>query len=311
MIVDKVGPIKNGFYALGHPSVPVYLMDGEFPALFDAGFTGLSDLYVEAIKGVLGGRSPAYLFLTHAHWDHVGSAGIFKEIWPDMKIVASRGTREILSRPAVIERVTVLNRQALEALKQWGVEAFSEVPFIPFRIDEVLVPSRSYALDCEATVAWFPSPGHTRDFAVYWIPEKKILIASEAVGCNDVPEFLVDYDVYLAHIERFMAMAPDVLCTGHMLVLTGPDVQAYLRRAWEIAEDYRRFVESCFGEGLSVEETVQEIKRREWDRRAFPKQPLEAYLINTRQRVEVLKRRREGAGSRTSHVETGKKSPTG
>ena len=291
MIIDKVGPIKDGFYTLGHPSVPVYLMDGDSPALFDAGFTGLSDLYVEAVRGVLGDRSPTYLFLTHAHWDHVGSAGIFRQVWPEMKIVASRETREILSRPAVIERVTALNCQALDALREWGLETFSEVPFIPFRIDEVLSSSGSYGLGREATVTWFPSPGHTRDFTVYWISEKRILVASEAVGCNDVPEFLVNYDVYLTHIERFMAMDPQVLCTGHMLVLTGPDVQIYLRRAWKIAEEYRRFVESCLGKGLSVEEIIREIKRREWDRRAFPKQPLEAYLINTRQRVEVLKKR--------------------
>ena len=297
MIIDKVGYIENGFYALGHPSVPVYLMDGEFPALFDAGFVGLSELYIRAVKEVLGERSPAYLFITHAHWDHIGSAGIFKETWPEMKIVASRGTREILSRPGVLDRVVALNRRALEALREWGVTPFYEGPFVPFKIDEVLAPSKAYAVADDITVEWFASPGHTRDFTVYWIPEIRILIASEAVGCDDVPEFLVDYDTYVGDIKKFMAFEPRVLCAGHLLVLTGKDAGEYLSRSLETAETYRRFVEERLERGELVEEIVARIKRAEWDKKAFPKQPLEAYLINTRQRVITLKERWEERSS--------------
>ncbi len=292
MIIENVGRIVDGFYALGHPSVPVYLMDGVFPALFDAGFVGLSHLYLRAIREVLGDRSPAYLFLTHAHWDHVGSAGIFKETWPEVRIVASRKTQEILAKPGVINRVVTLNRQALDALRQWG-ETPSEKPFVPFGIDEALVPLKSYKIDEEVTVEGIPSPGHTRDFTVYWMPEKKILVASEAVGCNEVPEFLVDYDTYVEDIKKFIEMNPRVLCTGHMLVVTGDDVRDYLEQAWKIAVNYKDFVEDMLVKGASVEEIVQAIKKREWDRRPFPKQPLEAYLMNTRQRVLVLKSRWE------------------
>ncbi len=301
MVIDKVGPIKNGFYALGHASVPVYLMDGKFPALFDAGFVGLSHLYIQAIKEVLGERTPVYLFLTHAHWDHIGSAGIFKRTWPDMKIVASRITREILARPGVIDRVISLNQQALDALREWGVTPFYEGPFIPFEIDEILGSSKSYPVASDATVEWFASPGHTRDFTVYWIPEKGILIASEAAGCDNVPEFLVDYDVYEGGIKKFIDLDPRVLCTGHLLVLTGSDVREYLTRSWETAEEYRRFVEERLERGESVDEIIEQIKGIDWDEKPFPKQPLEAYLLNTRQRVLTLKERWEkGLSNRKS-----------
>ena len=293
MKIDWAGHIENGFYTLGHPSVPVYLMDGKFPALFDAGFTGLANAYVQAIKSVLGERRPAYLFITHAHWDHIGSAGIFKRIWPEMKIVASKESRKILLKPSVIERVISLNKEALKALEEWGMLPYSEVVFESFEIDEILNPDESYGLDEDLTVQGFPSPGHTRDFVTYWIPKRRILIASEAVGCDNTPEFLVDYDIYIRDIQRFMAMNPRVLCTGHQLVLTGEDVQVYLKRAWEIAENYRKRVERFLEDGKDVEEIVEAIKQWEWDPKPFPKQPLETYLMNTRQRVVVLKKRWE------------------
>jgi glyoxylase-like metal-dependent hydrolase (beta-lactamase superfamily II) len=265
----------------------------KFPALFDAGFTGLANAYVQAIKSVLGERRPAYLFITHAHWDHIGSAGIFKRIWPEMKIVASKESRKILLKPSVIERVISLNKEALKALEEWGMLPYSEVVFESFEIDEILNPDESYGLDEDLTVQGFPSPGHTRDFVTYWIPKRRILIASEAVGCDNTPEFLVDYDIYIRDIQRFMAMNPRVLCTGHQLVLTGEDVQVYLKRAWEIAENYRKRVERFLEDGKDVEEIVEAIKQWEWDPKPFPKQPLETYLMNTRQRVVVLKKRWE------------------
>ncbi len=296
MIIEDVGQIEDGFYALGHPSVPVYLMDGRFPALFDAGFTALANLYIQAIKGVLGERAPAFLFLTHAHWDHIGAAGIFKETWPEMKIVASEKTREIISKPSVVERVDSLNREALGALRDWGVALLHRGAFVPFMVDEILVPWKSYQVGENVTIQGFPSPGHTRDFVVYWIPERKILIASEAVGCDDVPEFLVDYDTYVRDIKRFMKMAPRVLCTGHQRVVTGEDVRHYLGNALQTAENYRCFVERYLEAGESVEEISERVKRMEWDRKTFPKQPLEPYIINTRQRVLTLKERWERRG---------------
>ncbi len=118
MRVDWTGRIVKGFYVLGHPSVPMYLMDGELPALFDTGFTGLADHYLADIRAVLKKRTPAFLFITHAHWDHVGCAGIFKREWPAMKIVASETTRSFLRNPKIVETLTRLNEEAKKALEE-------------------------------------------------------------------------------------------------------------------------------------------------------------------------------------------------
>jgi glyoxylase-like metal-dependent hydrolase (beta-lactamase superfamily II) len=138
MRINCTGKIAKRFYVLGHSAVPIYLLDGPSPLLFDAGFTGLLHLYEKEIKNVLGERSPAFLFLTHSHWDHVGSGAYLKEIWPDMKIAGSIESSKILSRSGAIEQIKALNQSALEVLRCWGVSKIHEGQFKPFSLDVVL-----------------------------------------------------------------------------------------------------------------------------------------------------------------------------
>ena len=51
MIYSQTGKIVDDFYLLGHPAIPVYLLDGPSPVIFDAGFTILGDLYIRRSKG--------------------------------------------------------------------------------------------------------------------------------------------------------------------------------------------------------------------------------------------------------------------
>jgi glyoxylase-like metal-dependent hydrolase (beta-lactamase superfamily II) len=122
MLITSSGKITDDFYVLGDPGVPVYLMDGDEPSLFDAGFTALAPLYERHIKKILGSRTPSYLFLTHSHFDHVGSASYFKKIWPGMKIAGSRRLQETLERPRALQLIRRLNREAAEAMRSWGRE---------------------------------------------------------------------------------------------------------------------------------------------------------------------------------------------
>jgi glyoxylase-like metal-dependent hydrolase (beta-lactamase superfamily II) len=84
MIIQETGKIGTDFYVIGSATIPVYLLDGPVPVLFDAGMTAGAFLYEAGIKEILGERSPEFLFLTHSHFDHVGSVSHFKEVWPDL-----------------------------------------------------------------------------------------------------------------------------------------------------------------------------------------------------------------------------------
>ena len=295
MRIQRTGNIVEDFYVLGHSAVPVFLLDGPAPLIFDAGFTGLSEIYERGIKNILGSRSPAFLFLTHSHWDHVGAAAYLKQVWPELKIAGPMASSKTLSRPGVVGRIKMLNEGALEVLCSWGISALYEGEFEPFAFDVVLKPGQTTKIHTDLTVEAIPAPGHTWDSTAYWIREKKILIAGEATGCDGVCEFLVDHEAYGASLLTLAELDAQVLCIAHNMVLTGADVAKHMSRSILQVDEYVSRVQRYLKEEQGHEDrVVARIKAMEWDRKTLPKQPLEAYLMNTKMRVKTVWRHMRG-----------------
>ena len=117
MRLDQAGKIINDFYVMGDPAMPVYLLDGPAPVLFDAGITALCRLYEEDIVKVLGNRGPAYPFRTHSHFDHIGAAAYIKTIYPKMRIASSALIQPIFGRPKAIQLIRSLNQEAARLME--------------------------------------------------------------------------------------------------------------------------------------------------------------------------------------------------
>lgn len=79
MIIQNTGKILEGLYMVGTPAMPVYLLDGEKPAVFDAGLAFLGRIYTDGIKEIIGGRDFYYFFLSHSHFDHCGAIAVLKK----------------------------------------------------------------------------------------------------------------------------------------------------------------------------------------------------------------------------------------
>lgn len=294
MRIKEAGQITDDFYVMGHPDVPVYLLDGTTPVLFDAGFTVSGPLYIQDIKKTLGNRVPEYLFFTHTHFDHIGSVAQFKKEWPGLQIAGSPGAAKVLSKPSALETIRSLNHDAALFVQSHVGFSMEEVPFESFDLDIFLEPDQRVGLSQGVSVLAIHAPGHTRDFMAYWVPEKKILIASEAVGCengsgNITPEFLIDYQVYRGSLKALSRLDLQVLCPGHRIVVTGSDVKAYFRQSLDQASDFVRMVETFLREEKGdIEKAVLRVKAWEWDGAPWPKQPEMPYLLNTRERVKCI-----------------------
>lgn len=261
MRINWTGKITDEFYVLGHASVPVYLLDGQAPALFDSGFTGLAQIYENGVREVLDSKAPSYLFLTHAHWDHIGSAAYLKAIWPQLQIVGSPETRDASVQPNVVQQIRSLNQEAIEVLRSWGITWVYEGQFEPPVFDLVLNPGQIIELGPELSVKAIPTPGHTWDFLSYYVPEKKILIAAEAAGCDDVSEFLVDYDAYRSSLETLSRLDVEIHCTRHHLVLTGSDAKKQMLRSLDKASYYVAMVERFLREeDRNVDRVVDRVR---------------------------------------------------
>lgn len=294
MIINKTGKISDEFYVIGHPDIPVYLLDGPVPVIFDAGCTALAHHYEIGIKEILGDRKPAFLFLTHSHFDHVGAVSHFKKVWPTLQIAGSFRCREILLKQTAIELIRNLNLENADNLKNIGIDPLNNTPFEPFDLDILINPDQKIELSSDITAMAFNTPGHTWDFMSYWICEKKILIASEAVACCQnngyiQTEFLVDFDAYLDSLKQIENLGATILCAGHYAVFTDKDALEHIHASVKAANDYLAMTEGLLvQEKGDLDRTILQVKSLEWDDRPWPKQPESAYLLNTRQRVKTI-----------------------
>jgi glyoxylase-like metal-dependent hydrolase (beta-lactamase superfamily II) len=292
MVFSTTGRVQDDFYVLGHTWMPIYLLDGERPVLFEAGLTCLGRIYEEAIRSVLGDRQPEILFLTHVHYEHCGATSYLKEVFPALKKVgASPQAARIIKRPNAQQLMRTLNQNAASLVTGVDKNKLLQEPFKPFDIDVILTDGQVIKLEEGLSVQVFATPGHTRDLLSYYIPEKRILVATEAVGCADstghiVAEFLVDYESYLAALKRLAALDVAVLCQGHHFVFIGEAVRDFFSHSIASAKRFKTRVEELLrAEGGSVERVVALIKAEEHDSKPLPKQPEKAYLLNLTARV--------------------------
>ncbi len=297
MIINKTGLIADDLYVTGFAWSPTYLVAGKTAVLFEAGFSCMSKLYVKDIQKALFDKNPEYLFLTHVHYDHCGAASYLKKSFPNLKICASQRARDIMGRENAVNLMSSLSQYAAPLIAR-----LPEIPndellmesFQPFDIDIVFNEEQVFTIDDELTVQIMITPGHTRDMLSYYIPERKILIATESAGClgrnnRIVNEFLVDYDSYIRTLERFSRLDIKIFCQGHHFVFTGDDVQSFFANSLQTAISFKKHVDKLFDrEKGSVDRVVDIIKSEEYDINPGIKQPEKAYLLNLKTQITHL-----------------------
>jgi glyoxylase-like metal-dependent hydrolase (beta-lactamase superfamily II) len=304
LIFDKTGLVRDDVYVTGFAWSPVYLLACEHPLLFEAGFYCMGNYYERGIREVLREKTPEMLFLTHVHYDHCGAAQHMKEAFPGLTIAASSRAAELARRPNAQALMTELSRNVIgliEGMDGIDREMILRDQLSRFDIDVALADGLTVPVQENLSVQVLSTPGHTRDMLSYYIPERKILFATEAAGClnrvgQTMTEFLVDYDEYMRSLQRLADLDVDMLCQGHHFVFTDSDVHRHFERSIKAAEEFKDNAESLLEtEQGSVDRVVSLIKAREYDSNPGPKQPERAYLINLRTRVAHLAERQSKA----------------
>lgn len=298
MVFSGTGYVANGLHVTGVAWSPVYLLEGERPVLFEAGFACAGRLYEEAVRGILHERQPELLCLTHVHWDHAGAASYLKRVFSLIEIAGSERAAAIMERPNAHELMKQLSANVVPlvaAIEGVDRSKLIDEPFEPFVIEKRLREGDTIFVDNQTTIHVLESPGHTRDMLSYYIPERKILIGTEATGCLDkagtlISQFLVSFDDYLASLKRLAGLDAEVVCQGHHFVFVGrEEVKAFFERSVSEAERFRaRIYELLKANDGSIERVVEQIKAEQYDTNTNIKQAEAAYLLNVRTQVAHL-----------------------
>jgi glyoxylase-like metal-dependent hydrolase (beta-lactamase superfamily II) len=299
MIINSTGKIIDDLYMVGTPAMPVYLLDGEKPAVFDAGLTFFGNIYTDGIREIIGKRDLHYCFLTHSHFDHCGSVSILKKNFQGLKVVASEKAKNVFGRPNAIELMRNLTQAAEQMARKIGIDLAEFERFEPFEVDVTLKDGELLELSRDLTVQVLETPGHTRDCLSYFIPQKKVLLCSEAAGIPDatgyiVSEALVDYDQYFESMSRLNEVEYEVLCLGHRQALNGQAANNYFQKSMTDCRHFLNLVEtSLIEESGDVQKVIARVKAIEYDPIQGPKQIEPAYLLNLEAKVKVIKKRLE------------------
>jgi glyoxylase-like metal-dependent hydrolase (beta-lactamase superfamily II) len=294
LIFNKTGEVRDGFFVVGWSHNPIYLLKGKKPVLFDGGLALLGGVYRDAIMSILNGDSPRVVFITHVHFDHCGAVPYLKKVFPGLKAAASRKARDILERPNAIKLIQKLSEGAANVLFEFDEAKLVRDPFEPFEVDRVLGDGDTVDLEDGLTVRVLATPGHTNDFLSYYVPEKKLLVASESAGCALSSGYissdsLTDFGVYLNCLKRLASLDAQILCQGHRYVYVDEDVNAFLQRSIRGALDFKAMVEEYWiREKGNLGSVLKRIRETEYDPLPSPKQLEPAYMINLELRIKSV-----------------------
>lgn len=286
IIKSEALQLKPNLYSLGPNAMPIFLLDCETPVIFDAGMSLFAEHYIRQIDIFLKGRKPSYLFLSHAHFDHCGSIGRLKKAFPELIIVGSPLSAEIIQKQSAINLIEKFNTIP-------GMD--ENLSFLPFTIDQTVEDGEKIELSGGLSIEVISLPGHTRDMTGYYLPQHKTLLPSESAGVPTeggyiYSEFLIGYETYLSSLKKLYAYDVDTILMAHEYIYQGEDAAGYLDLAYQQAIRFKdRIIELLEQFQHDDEQVARQIKKEEYDPITSAKQPEPAYLMNLFAKIKSVK----------------------
>jgi glyoxylase-like metal-dependent hydrolase (beta-lactamase superfamily II) len=288
--------IVKGLYRLGGVRQPAFLVMGKSRTVqIDAGPTFMGPVYLNDIRELLGKQKwPDYLFFTHFHFDHVGSAPYLCRHFPEMRLGGSRKLIKLLELERVRETVAMLNQGLVKNYSKEKDFVHQDFDYNTLKVDRVLKDGDVIDLGGGVLIEVIATPGHTWDSLSFFLPHSKTILTGEAVGIipgDDfwvAPQFLSSYDDYICSIQRIREKKPKVIVMGHHYVVREV-AEKFFDTSLSDCKAFRKMIEQYLKEEqMNQEKVIQRIKEEEYLTLRKGKQPEEAFLLNIRAQVKLL-----------------------
>jgi glyoxylase-like metal-dependent hydrolase (beta-lactamase superfamily II) len=221
--------IAAGVYSMdqstgGH--VHAFLLDdGEDLTLIDTLFDTDAGRILDRISAL--GKSVGdlkHIILTHAHRSHLGGLAVLKDL-SGATVYSHAWEADIIAGERVAQPISPIPMQPIRAY--WRVyylqlgAALGRGKHPPCPVDATLEDG-----DKIGPVEVLHTPGHSPGHLAFWWPERKVLIAGDAIATYPVfapgwPAFTLNPTQQRASLERMAGLAPEVLAVGHGAPITG------------------------------------------------------------------------------------------
>jgi len=271
LIKDPPAEITPRLLMLGTNEYPLYLYQGDDEAAIFEGGTGAMGprlrrqirrraIREEAIKQVI---------ITHAHPDHVMAVPLFRDMFPEVTVLASEAAAKTLSIDKAISAFCQLDDAISASLLKAGVitDEHHRPPLAEKQIavDRLIKEGDTIAVD-GACFDVLETPGHSDCSLSFHEPTEKTLLISDATGYYVPqsnwwwPNYFVDYGSYISSMQRLAALDAEVLCLSHNGVIKGgQDVRFYFRGAITATVAYHERIIAEANAGRTIRQIAEQL----------------------------------------------------
>jgi flavorubredoxin len=275
--------MENYINCIAHSTSEGNLLIGEnYTALFDCGMAFCADSTIQNIKNALNRRNLDYLFITHTHYDHIGSLPFLRKEWPLLRLITSQTGAAVLlkdtPRRVISELSTVVATQNNVKLG----EAYNDDAFHA----DIIVKDGDVISLGGYSVQILETPGHTRDSLSFFIPELELLVVNETPGFyldgRIYPCYLTSYNDAISAIEKCRSFPYKFLSMPHRGVAVEEDARGYFEKALESNIACRDFILDAATKNQNEDHLLDLYTEKYGNDRLFSYQPKEAFIVNAR-----------------------------
>ncbi len=235
------------------------LILGEHIALIDSSIGAVADTLLETLRAFIPAEQKLdTLLLTHGHFDHLGGVPFLRRAYPELEVIASPQTAELVSDRSYLERCFEWNAHAAAAA-QVELSLKQEEWLNLFRVDRIVRDGDTVYLRGGVELKVIASPGHTPDSLSFFVRPDGVVVGGEALGgYHGRGKFSVcfseSYTEYLEALDKLSNLEVKAIVFSHCGALTGELAQAYLTNARTEAEKLHGVITQRLESGEVVEE---------------------------------------------------------
>jgi glyoxylase-like metal-dependent hydrolase (beta-lactamase superfamily II) len=194
------------------------------------------------------GKPLSIIYITHEHADHFLGLEVFKEAYPDVRIIA---------RPAVVDRINKVYQEKIDKWKKiLGPSATSRVVAIE-QFDDDFIEFEGSKIEVLKHIQ-----GDTDENTMLWIPGQRILIAGDVLF-NNMHVYTAETDSkarekWLNSLQRVRELKPSVVIPGHSNVGAPLDAST----AVEFTENYLQVFEEELAKAKDSDGLIDAMRKR-------------------------------------------------
>jgi glyoxylase-like metal-dependent hydrolase (beta-lactamase superfamily II) len=234
MLLTQPGSINERLYLLGTRQNIFYLVKGKVSMLIGGGMNWIApELERQFSDFEINLAEIEYLVVQHSHFDHCGLVPYLKRKLPQMKILGTESSRNILARQVTVDDNTMID------------------------IGEGL------------TVKFIETPGHSPCAVSVYVPDLKAIFPTDSAPCpldqiDDLvrPSPQYDFNLYRRSLKKLLDYDIEICGFDHSAAVIGDDARKVLQNGLTLCDEYSNQVIQMYQQSGDIETLARQVASR-------------------------------------------------